>query len=66
VLLETFLEAIFGSFFSCSHFLMILHKSVIPSKFISVEGTGENQLEPVQGSIGDAPALLHHSLLINP
>jgi len=33
---------------------------------ISIQGTGKNQLDPVQKSIGDASALSHCSLLRNP
>jgi len=32
---------------------------------ISVEGTGKNQLQPGQESVGDAPVLSQCSLLIN-
>jgi len=32
---------------------------------ISVEGTGKNQLQPGQESMGDAPVLSHCSLLRN-
>jgi len=33
---------------------------------ILVEGTGKNQLQPVQDSMGDAPVLSHCSWLRNP
>ena len=33
---------------------------------ISIEGTGKNQLQPGQESMGDAPVLFHCSLLTNP
>jgi hypothetical protein len=34
--------------------------------FISVEGTGKNQLQSDQEKMGDAPVLSHFSLLRNP
>jgi len=41
------------------------HRSAVPSVLISLEGTGTNELQPDQESMGDAPVLSHSYLLRN-
>jgi hypothetical protein len=67
--METFLEAILCSPFklfrrihNCQHH----NKNAAPSMTIAVEGTGKNQLELGQESMGDAALLSYFSLLRNP
>ena len=67
--LGTFLEAILWKPFQL--FCRILHhvfasQSTILSVLILVEGTGKNQGDPGQESVGNAPVLSHCSLLRNP
>ena len=42
------------------------HKSAVLSILISFKGTGENQLQPGQESVGDTPVLSHCYLIRNP
>ena len=67
-LMETFLEAIlwnpfqlFRRIHNCQR-----HKNAVPSMTIAIEGTGKNQLELGQESMGDAALVSYFSLLRNP
>jgi len=66
--LGTFLEAIFESLFGSSFafLLSVPSQSAVPLILISVAGTGKNQLEPGEESMGDALVLSNSSLLRNP
>jgi hypothetical protein len=66
--LETFLEAVLCKPFQL--FRRILncqkhHKGSVHAMLISVEGTGQNQLQLGHEGMGDAPVLSHCSLLRN-
>ena len=64
-LLEIFLEPILWKPFQLSHCIpnVKYYENDVPSMLTPVEGTGKNQLEPGQNSMGDASELLHCSFL---
>ena len=60
-----YVEALFSS--SVAFLMMtVTSQKPIPSVLIPVDGTGKNQLEKCQKSMGNAPMLSHFSLLRNP
>ena len=54
---------VFSALPSHSLFLLQYHISTVLSVLISVEGTGKNQLEPAQESMGDVPVFSYFSLV---
>jgi len=65
ITISHFMKA-FSALPSHSQWCQAHYKSVVPSVLISVEGTGKNQLETGQESMGDILLMSHCSLLRNP